>query len=426
MKRLIFSCAAMLSLVALHTSAAAPADTLDARCKVRLPETVNRITPVVMPLLSPDGSRLYFDRKNYLENSGGLQDPDDVWFSDRLPNGSWAEPENLRAINSTGSDVMFSIAKDGNTALVYNGDLVAQGCGFGISRRAGGEWQKPTRLVIENYYNFSGYFFGNLSAGGRTLLLALERREGRGGLDLYVSFLRSADSSWSAPLNLGATLNSAADEYSPFLAADGKSLYFASRGHGGLGGFDVFVSRRLDDSWTKWSAPLNLGAGVNTTGNDHSFTLTPTGDSVLLISTDADHPREGIYVVCLPPALRPGKPAPDHVLAPAQNDTLLLFPVYFGRGSSELSQREIDNIRRNAPQTGAHAITLNGYTCDLGDAQFNKRLAARRIAAVEKLLGKTGKRSRNPIGENELNGKILTDDERTAQRRVDVIVMRGK
>ena len=86
----------------------------------------------------------------------------------------------------------------------------------------------------------------------------LERSDTQGGRDLYVSFMQP-DSSWSSPLNLGMQVNTFADDITPFLAADNVTLYYSTKGEPGYGDNDIFVTRRLDDTWINWSTPQNLG-----------------------------------------------------------------------------------------------------------------------------------------------------------------------
>ena len=88
-----------------------------------------------------------------------------------------------------------------------------------------------------------------------------------GDLDLYVS-IKSKSGIWSTPLWMGDNINSSFREGSPFLARDNKTLYFYSNGFGGYGGSDLFMSRRLDDTWQSWSKPLNLGPYINTPANE--------------------------------------------------------------------------------------------------------------------------------------------------------------
>ncbi len=107
--------------------------------------------------------------------------------------------------------------------------------------------------------------------------MSVERSEGFGLKDIFVSQVRE-DGSFSKPKNLGNVVNSFEDESNPFLAADGKTLYFASKGHPGYGYYDLFVSKRLDDSWTNWSKPENLGNIINSTGYELSIFLSAKGD----------------------------------------------------------------------------------------------------------------------------------------------------
>ena len=89
----------------------------------------------------------------------------------------------------------------------------------------------------------------------------------KGSLNIYVAFLDSAGT-WTSPIELGSAVNTPFDELSPYLLPDMRTLYFSSQGHGSLGGLDIFVTTRLDDSWTNWSTPVNVGKDINTTGKD--------------------------------------------------------------------------------------------------------------------------------------------------------------
>src|SRR5690606_837619 len=105
---------------------------------------------------------------------------------------------------------------------------------------------------------------------GQYLLMAIEMKKGFGEKDIFVSFRNPKDpNSWTKPLNLGNIINTKAGEFGPFLAADDKTLYFVSSGHaGGYGDADVWMSKRLDDTWTNWSKPVNMGEKINTSGFD--------------------------------------------------------------------------------------------------------------------------------------------------------------
>jgi OmpA-OmpF porin, OOP family len=109
------------------------------------------------------------------------------------------------------------------------------------------------------------------------MIMAVEEADSYGGRDLYVSFLQS-NGKWSTPLNMGPDVNTADEESAPYLAADDKTLYFSSKGYVGYGAMDIYVTRRLDDTWTKWSTPENLGPLINTERDDSFFNIPPTGE----------------------------------------------------------------------------------------------------------------------------------------------------
>jgi outer membrane protein OmpA-like peptidoglycan-associated protein len=138
-------------------------------------------------------------------------------------------------------------------------------------------WEIPKDVVIEDYVNKNDYVGYFLSSDNKHLLMSVERPEGYGLKDIFVSYVKE-DGTFSKPKNLGNVVNSFEDETNPFLAADGKTLYFASKGHPGYGYYDLFVSKRLDDSWTNWTKPENLGNIINSPGYELSIFLSAKGD----------------------------------------------------------------------------------------------------------------------------------------------------
>mgnify|MGYP000028168374 FL=1 len=162
-------------------------------------------------------------------------------------------------------------------------------------------------MRIQNFYNEANLVNYSLSADERTLILNLQRKDTVGKMDLYVSFLQP-DDTWSEPMNLGNEINSAFMEVTPFLASDNKTLYFASNRPGGVGQFDMYMSRRQDNTWTHWTNPINLGPKINTTGNDINYVIATTGDYAIFAS---DTPGRGkdLYRISLPEEVRPEKSA---------------------------------------------------------------------------------------------------------------------
>ena len=269
---------------------------------VALDSNVNTTYNELRPLLSPDGSTLFFSRQNSPENIGGEADDEDIWISKRdSATGNWLLAENIgRPLNNKGPNFVNSISSDGNTLLLgnayYGKDRMTQGISMS-SKDENGNWTKPVNLHIKNDYNKSkkaNYF---MTHDQQAIVMAVERDDTRGDRDLYVIF-SNEDGTWTEPLNLGEVLNSADEEGSPFLASDGKTLFFSSKGFSGFGGFDIYLSRRLDDSWTNWSEPENLGAAFNSREDDIFFNFTENDEYAYFARGTTEN--TDIYKVKLP------------------------------------------------------------------------------------------------------------------------------
>ncbi len=148
----------------------------------------------------------------------------------------------------------------------------------------------PEELQIDGYNDLNKGVFTNafLSNDSRMLLLAFSETKRSEANDLYVSF-QKPDATWSRPKKLG-NLNSAGSDDTPFLASDGVTLYFTSDRPGGLGSHDIYMTRRLDDTWQNWAEPKNLGSPINTSDWDSYYSIDATGEFAYLVSGQyADH-----------------------------------------------------------------------------------------------------------------------------------------
>jgi OOP family OmpA-OmpF porin len=271
-----------------------------------LDKNVNSDYSELNPLLSPDGKTLYFSRKNHPGNTGGVKDKEDIWYSELDSTGHWEIAKNMgsRFNNESPNFVtsIQSVTPDGRTAIMAlgnkyesNGKVLA---GVSISTNVGGSWSAPKSLTITNDYNFNekaNYFLTN---NRKTLILSVEREDSQGDRDLYVSFMQD-DSIWTEPLNLGDVVNTANEESAPFLAADDKTLYFSSKGFSGYGASDIYVSRRLDDTWTSWSDPENLGPEINSPLEDLFFNI-PAASEYAYYSRGVTETNTDIFRVKLP------------------------------------------------------------------------------------------------------------------------------
>lgn len=269
-----------------------------------LDKNVNSDYTELNPMLSPDGKTMYFSRKNHPENVGGVEDKEDIWYSELGSDGKWTLARNMGPqFNNAGPNFVNAVnsTPDGQTVLVLgnkylpNGKMVA---GVSLSNQVNGNWTPPAPIQIQNDYNYNekaNYFLANTRT---SLLMSVERDDSHGSRDLYVSFQKD-DNTWSEPLNLGDVVNTANEESAPFLAADNKTLYFSSNGFSGFGGNDIYMSTRLDDTWTNWSEPQNMGPDINSPLDDLFFNVPSSGEYAYYSRTISDSNAD-IFRVKLP------------------------------------------------------------------------------------------------------------------------------
>jgi len=261
----------------------------------KLSTNVNSDYREIGPLLSPDGKTLYFARANHPDNVGGIDDPSDIWYSELdEETQEWLPAKNIGSpLNTMGANYISSITQVDDDVVLLLGNKYEKrglmGVGISMSRSKGsGKWEKPTNLYIENDYNYSEKVDFYMSQDTEILISSVERDDTNGDRDLCVSFLDKNTGNWTEPVNLGTTVNSADEEYAPFLDKDNETLYFSSKGFRGYGGADIFVTKRLDDTWLNWSAPENMGRGVNGKSDDTYFNIPSTGNHAYFTRGEAD------------------------------------------------------------------------------------------------------------------------------------------
>ncbi len=277
--------------------------------KENLGPQVNSPQNELLPIISASGKLLYFARYDqaYRKRTGRINE--DIWFSKKLPTQKWSTALDIgRPLNNRGSNAVISVTADENTlflANTYDDAGLYAGPGISVTKRGRGGWSMPEKVKIEGFYNKSrvgGQTFC-FSTGRRALIMSVEQDDSKGSVDLYVSFIQE-DGTYGTPINMGTTLNSVGVDYAPFIAADNHTLYFASDGHPGYGDSDIFISRRLDDTWTNWSEPQNLGPEVNSESSDAFYTVPASGDFAYMVSKNRDGDSD-IYRVRVPESARP-------------------------------------------------------------------------------------------------------------------------
>jgi outer membrane protein OmpA-like peptidoglycan-associated protein/tetratricopeptide (TPR) repeat protein len=239
----------------------------------------------------------------------------DLWFAP-FDGASFGEAKPFSTkINSEFHEGSASFNKGGDKIyftrnLYYKGKKMKNKkgmtrLGIFMAELIDGTWQN---LQAFEYNNIDrAHCHPTISADGKYLVYAADRVGGRGGMDLYISEFE--DGTWSKPVSLGANVNTAGNELFPFMHSDG-TLYFASNGHAGVGGLDIFYSKQVSmgDS-TFWSVPVNIGKPFNTTADDFGFVLDEAGKKGLFTSARAGGKgSDDIYVFDAPNGLKAKEP----------------------------------------------------------------------------------------------------------------------
>jgi OmpA-OmpF porin, OOP family len=274
---------------------------------------INTDLPELRPTVSADGNLLFFICENDPHNTKyrSIRNSQDIWYSERDSAGKWGGAIHMGyPLNTYHYNAVYWISPDNNRILIRNafidGDYVGNGVSMSYRTRDGG-WSKPNALRIRNYlkYDRGRQNGATMAHDGKTLLLYMTEEKGGENNDIYVCFLQP-DGTWSEPKSIGKKINLPQyDEMTPYLASDGVTLYFSSNRPGGLGDNDIWMTKRLDSTWTKWADPQNLGSPINTPDWDAFFTLDAGGEYAYLTSSQDSYGESDIVRVKLLERERP-------------------------------------------------------------------------------------------------------------------------
>lgn len=290
---------------------------LDGLTELNLGSGINSPAQEYSPIPTADDSRIYFTSLNRDETN----ETEDIYYSDYIDD-VWTPAQKLIDISTEDQgEAPQSITTDANQLVLFGS--FEQNLGKGdlyISERGKGQWGKVKMLpdpVNSKYFECDG----KITSDGKAMIFVSDRPGGigefkeygkffngakNGNTDIYVS--QKTDSGWSKPINLGKIINTPFAERKPFLHPDGKSLYFSSDGHPGLGRLDLFKSTRLkEDSWTEWSEPINLGKEINSGRNDRGAIVATSGELAYFATADRGLSFGGtdIYKMDVPARFKP-------------------------------------------------------------------------------------------------------------------------
>lgn len=331
--------------------------------KENLGPTINSPYPELAPMISPDGKKLFFIRTGHPENTLSPQPgTQDIWMSKLDSSGKWSAARHLKApFNDELYNGIEGFSADGNTRYIkgYYSKGQYDGMGFSYFVLTNDGWAGPKGIRVKNYESSINEkdlsISSHMHSDNKTLITSfVPKGRNKKDHDLFVSFRRS-DGSFSEPMLL-PVVSSDFDEIGPFLAADDVTLYFSSNRPGGYGSHDIWMSHRLDDTWLKWSDPVNLGPEINTNDWDAYYSVAASGDVAYMVSSAAGgYGKSDIVKITLRPEVRPN---PVALVSGKVLDQKTGKPVEATITYSVMASGEEAGSARSSPGSGDYSIVL--------------------------------------------------------------------
>jgi outer membrane protein OmpA-like peptidoglycan-associated protein/tetratricopeptide (TPR) repeat protein len=321
----------------------------------KLSSIVNSAYSDYMPALDPTGSKLYFTsvRKGGVkeDDTAAKEGDEDVYYIQKIAN-EWNAPQLLpEPINSVSNEGAACFSADGQL-MIYTACGREEGigsCDLYISTLEGKQWTQPVNLG--NVVNSAEWDSQpTISYDGNRIIFTSSRPGGYGSEDLY-AIEKNIFGEWGSPMNLGPGINTPFSDMSPFLSQDGKTLYFASEGHPGYGGHDLFKTV-LENG--KWTSPINLGKPLNTAGKDTYFTIGGSGE-IGYFASDRDGEQLDLYEVEIPEEMRPAPTVVvEGVVTNAKTKALVGAYVMV----EDVNTGELIAINKSNSATGKYLVVL--------------------------------------------------------------------
>ena len=269
-------------------------------------DTINTIFPEYNVIINADESVMMFTSQRTGSTGETAEDSHDEFafhcediYVTSSTNEKWGKVINIGApVNTNINDATIAIAPDGHTVLTYS-DQVGMGDLFECNLE-GSTWTKPKRMndnINSPYHESSASF----SYDGKSLYFTSNRPDNNvGDHDIYVSHWDEELQDWGKAKNLGPTINTEYSEHGVFAHPDGHALYFSSKGHETMGGFDIFKSE-WDETTETWGKPKNIGYPINGPDNDVGFVVSASGKHGYISAYHSDsRGKEDIYRIDFP------------------------------------------------------------------------------------------------------------------------------
>jgi outer membrane protein OmpA-like peptidoglycan-associated protein len=310
------------------------------------------------PILSADGMLMFFSRTTN-RGSIGIEASTLMYseFNDSIK--EWSQAKSLpKEINQgIGNPQVIYISADKNTLIVNasyddNGRYIKPE-GVSVFYRNKQGWSAPEKIIIEEFENRSKREAYAFSANNQIMILSVQTKNGYGERDLYVSFKKK--DRWTKPKNLGQVVNSFSNDYSPCLAPDNVTLYYSSSGKPGYGKSDIFMTRRLDDTWLNWSEPKNLGSDINSPLHDSGLQVDAHGQYAYMNDYSNEIQKGEICRIKIPES---AKPKPVVIVKGKVYDKLTNEPFSASIIYENLEKNIREGVATSSPEDGSYTLVL--------------------------------------------------------------------
>jgi outer membrane protein OmpA-like peptidoglycan-associated protein len=428
---------------------------------------VNSVHNDFRPVVSSDGSTLYFTVEG--NPISKYKDGQDIWMSSKDEMGQWKKAERLPDyINSQRYNGVYSCSNDGRTLLVrgtYRSSDKLSPRGLSLIKRINSVWSMPIPIRIKDYDILSRgiYTGGTISTDRKVLIMYFSDEKNSDINDLWISRYDSINEEYTTPTKLKIS-EADYDEISPYIGPDNKTLFYSSDRPGGIGNHDIWMVKRLDDTWTNWTEPINIGKPFNTKAWDAYFSI---GDNGIMgyVATNNKHSLPstlgGADIECdtLPQFLRlqiepeiTKLPRVDTILIKIHDTAYItkIIPcdpldtmsneqlikelnkgkILFDFGSSVLrsdAYAKLDVISKMMKNNPSMRIELSGHTDAIGVSKRNQSQSEERAESAKAYLISKGIEISRIESKGYSNTQPITDNKtdasRQLNRRVDIRVI---
>lgn len=402
--------------------------------------------------VSHDGQTLFFFVDDMGEDS---EHPygQEIVVTTKNENGQWVEAEHLDELNNGADNGVHFISQDGNRILLLSryrkNGLSVNGVSMS-HKKHNGAWSNPHHLKIKKYQN-SGACSFYMNKEENVLLLAITPKETYGEQDIFVSFKKDARR-WTKPLNLGSVVNTAGSDGAMMLSEDGKTLYYSTDGKAdGMGGYDIYKTTRLDDTWTNWTEPENIGAPFNTPDDELYYSFSPMNEEIF-ISRHYKESSDYLQSEIISYKKREFTKSPVDYFTKKSNKKdvqeemastlktegkIVINDIYFefdGHDLDEASTVSLENIVDVLNSNEDFIIEVGAHTDSRGSDSYNLNLSEKRAQSVTEYLISNGvdqaRLRAMGFGETELTNKCgnnndCSEGDHAINRRVEFKLLKS-